>query len=73
MLEILEGSQSRDTDRENFVLAQLAFWLLAATDGHAKNFSIFHRVGGAFVCERFILGTGTTWLSEQDHGACGVA
>jgi serine/threonine-protein kinase HipA len=30
------------------VLAQLAFWLLAATDGHAKNFSIFHRVGGAF-------------------------
>jgi serine/threonine-protein kinase HipA len=48
ILEILEGSESRDTDRENFVLAQLAFWLLAATDGHAKNFSIFHRVGGAF-------------------------
>jgi serine/threonine-protein kinase HipA len=48
ILEILEGSESRDTDRAHFALAQLAFWLLAATDGHAKNFSIFHRVGGAF-------------------------
>jgi len=48
ILEILEGSESRDTDRAHFVLAQLAFWLLAATDGHAKNVSIFHRAGGAF-------------------------
>ncbi len=48
ILEILEGSESRNTDRANFVLAQLAFWLLAATDGHAKNFSIFHHAGGAF-------------------------
>jgi len=47
-LQILEGSESRDADRAHFMLAQLAFWLLAAPDGHAKNFSIFHRVGGAF-------------------------
>ena len=46
--EILEGSASRNTDRANFALAQLAFWLLAATDGHAKNFSVFHHAGGAF-------------------------
>jgi serine/threonine-protein kinase HipA len=30
------------------VLAQLAFWLLAATDGHAKNFSLRHDTGAAY-------------------------
>lgn len=35
-------------DRATFALAQLAFWLLAATEGHAKNFSIRHRRGGRF-------------------------
>lgn len=48
ILEILESSAFRNTDRANFALAQLAFWLLAATDGHAKNFSIFHHARGAF-------------------------
>lgn len=44
----LAGSQEADADRSQFVLAQLAFWLLAATDGHAKNFSIFILRGGAY-------------------------
>ena len=35
-------------DRATFALAQLSFWLLAATEGHAKNFSIRHRRGGRF-------------------------
>ena len=48
VLEILAGSESPDADREHFVLAQLAFWLLAATDGHAKNFSLHQRAGGTF-------------------------
>lgn len=39
-LQILQGSQSADLDKTIFVVAQFAFWLLAATDGHAKNFSI---------------------------------
>ncbi len=40
-LTLLSGSASPSVDRERFLLAQLTFWLLAATDGHAKNFSVF--------------------------------
>lgn len=39
-LQILKGSQSAELDCTIFVMAQFAFWLLAAIDGHAKNFSI---------------------------------
>lgn len=41
ILEILRGGTSPATDIRLFVLAQLACWLLAAIDGHAKNYSIF--------------------------------
>jgi hypothetical protein len=35
------------SDQRVVMLSQLAFWMLAATDGHAKNFSIYHhRVAG---------------------------
>ncbi|AZG11183.1 type II toxin-antitoxin system HipA family toxin [Pigmentiphaga sp. H8] len=37
---ILANSDRRDTDLRTLLQAQLLFWLLAATDGHAKNFSI---------------------------------
>jgi serine/threonine-protein kinase HipA len=47
-LQVLAASEHADEDRAVFALAQLAFWLLAATDGHAKNFSIHHRRGGRF-------------------------
>jgi len=47
-LALLANSDNSTEDRSVFVLAQLAFWLLAATDGHAKNFSINHRVGATF-------------------------
>ena len=47
-LVVLANSEQADEDRATFALAQLAFWLLAATDGHAKNFSIQHRRGGRF-------------------------
>lgn len=40
-LDLLSGSEQPQADKLQFVLAQLAFWLMAATDGHAKNFSIF--------------------------------
>ena len=47
-LGVLANSEQAIEDRAAFGLAQLAFWLLAATDGHAKNFSIQHRRGGRF-------------------------
>ena len=47
-LTVLAASEDADKDRAVFALAQLAFWLMAAIDGHAKNFSIQHRRGGRF-------------------------
>jgi serine/threonine-protein kinase HipA len=48
VLELLKGSDDPDTDRRLFLKAQIMFWLLAATDGHAKNFSIALWPGGRF-------------------------
>ncbi|XAH26320.1 type II toxin-antitoxin system HipA family toxin [Xylophilus sp. GW821-FHT01B05] len=47
-LALLAGSADAATDRAAFQLAQLAFWLMGAPDGHAKNFSIFLRQGNAY-------------------------
>lgn len=51
MLEILELLKAGDVPQEDqaaFIRAQILFWLLGATDGHAKNFSIFLGAGGRF-------------------------
>jgi serine/threonine-protein kinase HipA len=37
---ILQGSEAREDDLATLLRAQILFWMLAATDGHAKNFSI---------------------------------
>ncbi len=42
ILELLRGSERATEDRREFMRTQLLFWMLAAIDGHAKNFSIFH-------------------------------
>jgi serine/threonine-protein kinase HipA len=47
-LQLLSGSEQSAADRSHFVMTQLMFWLLAAPDGHAKNFSIQHRAGGRY-------------------------
>ena len=73
-LELLASSERADLDRTHFVLTQLAFWLLAATDGHAKNFSLFHHRGGTFgltplydvISAWPIIGNGPNLLSEHD-------
>jgi serine/threonine-protein kinase HipA len=48
ILERLKESDRPVEDRRTFLKAQIVFWLLGATDGHAKNFSIAHRPGGGF-------------------------
>lgn len=48
ILSILRGSDRPNEDRRRFLAAQLLFWLLAAPDGHAKNFSIFLLPGSRF-------------------------
>lgn len=48
ILRVLTNSVEREADRENFYRAQLLFWMLAATDGHAKNFSVFIGAGGSY-------------------------
>lgn len=40
MTRILRGSVNRDQDLACLLKVQILFWMLAASDGHAKNFSI---------------------------------
>jgi len=46
ILECLNGAIAPYEDRMAFMKTQIVFWLLAAIDGHAKNFSIFLTPGG---------------------------
>lgn len=48
IFKVLEGSLAREQDRRTFFQAQVLFWMLCATDGHAKNFSLFIRPGGRY-------------------------
>jgi serine/threonine-protein kinase HipA len=41
ILDQLNGSNQAQLDRRDFFRTQVVFWMLAAIDGHAKNFSIF--------------------------------
>lgn len=44
----LQGSDTAEADRQRFLTTQLLFWLLAAPDGRAKNFSIFIEPEGRY-------------------------
>lgn len=48
ILDLLKGSDTPEEDQRTFVKAQLLFWLIGATDGHAKNFSIHLGPGGSY-------------------------
>ena len=70
---LLLGSREAATDRRNFFRAQVLFWMLCATDGHAKNFSVFIEPHGRFsltplydvISAYPILGTGKNQLAPQ--------
>lgn len=40
-MKLLLGSRFAAQDREMFFKSQILFWMLAAIDGHGKNFSVF--------------------------------
>ena len=48
ILELLKGGDTPAEDQKLFLKAQILYWLIGATDGHAKNFSIFLAPGGRF-------------------------
>ena len=48
IMSYLLGAVDPVLDRYNFMKTQVLFWLLAATDGHAKNFSLFIEPEGRY-------------------------
>ena len=53
ILNLLKGSDKPAEDQKAFLKAQIVFWLIGATDGHGKNFSIFLGTGGRFILTPF--------------------
>lgn len=53
ILNLLKGSDKPAEDQKAFLKAQIIFWLIGATDGHGKNFSIYLGAGGRFVLTPF--------------------
>jgi len=49
LLELIKGSDTPAADQTAFFKAQVIFWLIAATDGHAKNFSLRLLPGARYV------------------------
>jgi len=49
IMDLLLGSDDPNKDRYDFFKANVLFWLLGATDGHGKNFSISLLPGGRFL------------------------
>lgn len=47
-MAFLMGSSEALRDRYDFMKFQVFQWLIGATDGHAKNFSVFIQAGGSY-------------------------
>jgi len=48
IVALLKGSDEPEKDIKAFFQSQILFWLIGATDGHAKNFSVFNGIGGGY-------------------------
>jgi serine/threonine-protein kinase HipA len=80
ILTLLQAGLEPTRDAVTFAKAQLAFWLLAAPDGHAKNFSIFLKRGGYSMTPLYdvlsawpIIGTGPTeWAYQKAELAMAI-
>jgi serine/threonine-protein kinase HipA len=48
ILNLLKGSDAPAKDQQTFLAAQMLFWIIGATDGHAKNFSVSLAPGGGY-------------------------
>lgn len=53
ILKLLQGADDPAKDQSAFFKSQILFWLMGATDGHGKNFSIFLRPQGRFALTPF--------------------
>jgi len=73
IMEVLAGSERAAADQRNFFKTQIVFWLLAATDGHAKNFSIAQKPANQYqstplydvLSAHPIIGTGRNQLAAR--------
>ncbi len=73
IMELLLGSNNAEQDRRTFFKTQIIFWVLAATDGHGKNFSIALLPGGHYratpiydvLSAHPVIGTGRNQISPQ--------
>jgi serine/threonine-protein kinase HipA len=71
--DLLLGSRNAVADRRTFFKTQIVYWMLCATDGHAKNFSVFIEPAGRYsltplydvISAYPILGTGRNQLAPQ--------
>jgi serine/threonine-protein kinase HipA len=48
LLDLLRASDDPGADQRVFLKSQIFFWLIGATDGHAKNYSLHLLPGGRF-------------------------
>ncbi len=67
VLEFLNGAVAPYEDRIAFMKAQIVYWLLAAIDGHAKNFSIFLSPGGYKLTPLYDVMSAAPWPEFSAH------